>query len=48
MYVPPANALSQDSAFAEGGVENPRRIIFDLQNINARKGMDFECTPSKR
>jgi len=26
-----ANTLSQDSAFAEGGAEGPRRIMFDVE-----------------
>ena len=31
---PPANASYRSEAFAEGGVEGPRRIIFDVENIS--------------
>ena len=31
---PPANASYRSEAFAEGGVEGPRRIIFDMENIS--------------
>ena len=34
---PSANIQAQDGAFAEGGAEGPRRIIFDVENIGEHK-----------
>ena len=31
---PPANTLAQATAFAEGGAEGPRRITFDIANVD--------------
>ena len=31
---PSANIQAQDGAFAEGGAEGPRRIMFDVENIS--------------
>ena len=36
VHGPPANASYRSEAFAEGGVEGPRRIIFDVENISQR------------
>ena len=34
---PSANTQAQDGAFAEGGAEGPRRIIFDVENISEHR-----------
>ena len=36
---PSANTQAQDGAFAEGGAEGPRRIIFDAENINEHENV---------
>ena len=36
---PSANTQAQDGAFAEGGAEGPRRIIFDVENISEHENV---------
>ena len=38
-HEPSANTQAQDGAFAEGGAEGPRRIIFDVENISEHENV---------